>query len=309
MKVIGLNKTFNRIAKKAMFKAQKNAPEIFIATGIVLGVTASVFACKATIKAQDVLEEAKDRLDDVHEATERNAAGLASYDNETRVKDLTTIYVQTGLKLAKLYAPAIVLGTASIVSIVGSHTIMRKRVTTLITAYGTLDTAFRKYRERVREAFGTDKELEVYHDVKQIKGETRDENGLVLAKPKNEEGKVEGYSIYARCFDEWNPLWKNNVSYNLDLIRGAQIYCQKLLETDGHLFLNTVYKELGFEETPEGQLVGWIYDPNRTDPGDNVVSFGLYDPNHAPALGDFINGHTNAVFLDFNVDGVIYDRI
>lgn len=301
---IKLNKTINRVLKRTMFKMQRHAPEILVATGVVGGITATVMACKATLKAQDVLIDAKNQIEDIKETP-------AETEEETKeqTQQIKKVYISTGIELAKLYAPAVTIGVASTVSVLASHNIMRHRVATLVTAYGTLDNAFREYRGRVAEKFGIDQELEAYHDVKQIEGETRDENGLVLAEKKDNAIKVDGYSQYARCFDEYNPNWKKDPAYNLDWLRGVQRYLTCKLELDGFLFLNDAYRELGFEPTPAGQLVGWIYDPNRTDPGDNVVSFGLYNPEHGAALGDFINGYNNAVFLDFNVDGVIVDRI
>ena len=38
---------------------------------------------------------------------------------------------------------------------------MRKRCANLAAAYGTLDTAFKKYRERVAERFGEEVEKEI----------------------------------------------------------------------------------------------------------------------------------------------------
>lgn len=305
-----INTGLNRVIKKALFKMEKHSPEILVGLGIVGGITASVLACKATIKAQDILAEAKSNIDAVHEATELDAAQKTDYSEEERRRDLTTAYIQAGLGLAKTYALPVAIGAVSIISIVASHGILKNRVATLVTAYGTLDTAFRNYRKHIQDTFGVDKELEAFHNVKKLKGEKHDENGLALATPKDDKSvKVDGYSVYARCFDEYNPNWKNNAEYNLDFLRGTQRYLQACLERDGYLFLNDVYRELGFEATRAGQIVGWIYDPDRTDNGDNCVSFGLYNPEHGSALGDFINGNSNVVFLDFNVDGVILDRI
>ena len=308
MKLINAN--LNRVLKKALFKVEKRSPEILVGLGIIGGVTATVLACKATIKAQDILAEAKSNIDAVHEASDLAEAKKADYTDEDRKRDLTTAYIQAGLGLAKIYALPVALGVASIASIVVSHGVMRNRVATLVTAYGTLDTAFRNYRKHIQETFGVDKELEAFHDVKKEKGENKDIEGVSLATPKHDDTvKVDGYSVYARCFDEYNPNWKDNNEYNLDFLRGTQRYLQACLERDGYLFLNDVYRELGFEATRAGQLVGWIYNPEGNPSGDNCVSFGLYNPEHGSALGDFINGNSNVVFLDFNVDGVILDRI
>lgn len=300
MRIALINKFMNRGIKKMAYKLEKHAPEILVAVGIGGGITATVLACKATLSAQDILADSKERVEMV-----KSEADNSNSEQES----LKKIYIHTGLELAKLYGPSVMIGAASVVSILASHRMMRHRVATLITAYGTLDNAFKEYRKRVADNFGEDKELETYHDVKFVEEETGDGRTVSLAKRNSDLEKVDGYSIYARCFDEYNPNWKDNADYNLDFLRGVQRYLNDRLEYRGFLFLNEAYRELGFDETPAGQLVGWIYDPNRTDVGDNCVSFGLYNPEHGAALGDFINGYNKSVFLDFNVDGVIVDRI
>ena len=61
--------------------------------------------------------------------------------------------------------------------------------------------------------------------------------------------------------------------------------------------------------TPEGQIVGWIYDPN--DPTrQNHVDFGVTNyVKGDEALNSFINGGERSVMLRFNCDGPIIDKI
>ena len=61
---------------------------------------------------------------------------------------------------------------------------------------------------------------------------------------------------------------------------------------------------LGLPRSKAGQVVGWIYD-TCNPVGDNFVDFGLYDKCNE----DFINGFEKSTLLDFNIDGVILDRI
>ena len=62
-------------------------------------------------------------------------------------------------------------------------------------------------------------------------------------------------------------------------------------------------------KTPEGQIVGWIYDPN--DPArQNHVDFGVTNyVKGDEALNSFINGGERSVMLRFNCDGPIIDKI
>lgn len=304
-------KTIGRAVAKNSFRVKKHAPQIMMVLGVACGIGSTVAACNATLKARDILEDAKADIDRIHMAASDPDTSDDEYTNDSVKRDLTKVYARTGLQLAKIYAPAVILGAGSIAGTIGSNIIMSKRVNTAVAAYAALDATFKQYRDRVRAAIGDGEELEVYHDVKAL--DNGDDLVLRPAECDNDRSsvKVDGYSVYARCFDEYNPNWKDNAEYNLTFLRGVQHTLNRMLELQGFLFLNDAYKELGFEPTQAGQLVGWIYDPDRSsdDYGDNAVSFGLYDPKKGATLGDFINGHEKSVFLDFNVDGVIVDRI
>ena len=105
-------------------------------------------------------------------------------------------------------------------------------------------------------------------------------------------------------YDAGNNGWSKDPEYNLMFLRKTQQYANDLLRSKGILFLNDVYRLLGFPETKEGQIVGWYYDPENPI-GDNYVDFGLYDI-HKRGSRDFVNGFERAVILDFNVDGNVW---
>lgn len=93
----------------------------------------------------------------------------------------------------------------------------------------------------------------------------------------------------------------------MHFLKNQQNYCNDLLKTKGHLFLNEVYDILGMLETEAGKVVGWVYD-EKNPIGDNFVDFGIFDMNDERNF-DFINGYENTAILDFNVDGNILDYI
>lgn len=128
---------------------------------------------------------------------------------------------------------------------------------------------------------------------------------------KTEETKDENVkeepSIYGRYFDEGNPNWSKNREKNLMFLLSQQNYANIRLRSRGYLFLNEVYVLLSLPKTETGKVVGWIYD-EHSPIGDNFVDFGIYNMNDKSKV-DFVNGKTNSIFLDFNVDGNILDRI
>ena len=86
-----------------------------------------------------------------------------------------------------------------------------------------------------------------------------------------------------------------------------QNYWNDRLKRKGHVFLNEVRESLGLDRVPEGQMVGWIYDPNDSE-RDNYIDFGIYDV-YSEANRRFANGLERSVLIDVNVDGTIYDKI
>lgn len=306
------NELLAKISNKAGMiglKAKKYSPEILVVAGVVGTVASAVMACKATLKVNDILDETKETVDKIHKY--ENRTDLEEYTSEDAKKDLTIVYVQTGLKLAKLYAPSVVLGALSITSILASNNILRKRNVALGAAYAAIDKSFKEYRNRVVERFGeaVDRELKYNIKTEKIEETVADpETGKEKKVKKNTE--VSGYefaSPYARFFDEGCAGWEKDAEANLFFLRAEQNFANDRLKSRGYLFLNEVYERLGIPTTKAGQIVGWIYDPENPT-GDNYVDFGIYD-THREKARDFVNGYERVILLDFNVDGNILDLI
>lgn len=289
----------------ATIKVKKHSPEILIVAGVVGTVASAVMACKATTKLSTVLEERKKDVNAVHECSE-NEEIKADYSQEDAKKDLTIIYAQTGVKLVKLYAPAIALGALSITSIVASNNILRKRNVALAAAYATVDKSFKEYRNRVVERFGEQVDKELKYDIKAKKFEetVKDPETGKEKKVKSTVNVANADSGYARFFDETCKGYEKDTQYNLLMLRGQQQYANDLLHARGYVFLNDVYDMLGIDRTKEGQIVGWVYNKNN-EVGDNFVDFGILETNRETEDGSY----EPAILLDFNVDGNILDLI
>lgn len=133
------------------------------------------------------------------------------------------------------------------------------------------------------------------------------EESVLLDTNIVKEDSIRTYSQYARFFDESSPAWTKDANYNLVYLLQQQQYANDKLKAKGYLFLNEVYDMLGIPKTKEGQVVGWVYDKENPI-GDNFVDFGIYNL-HNDASRAFVNGYERNVLLDFNVDGMIIDRI
>ena len=184
---------------------------------------------------------------------------------------------------------------------------MKARQVALIAAYTGLQNAYDAYRRRVlAEEDGEERDL--YYRTgrrkEKIAVTSTDENGKETTKNEIVDifGDSHEYSQYARYFDESSKQWQNEHEYNLTYLLHQQAYANDKLHAVGHVFLNEVYDMLGFPHTQAGQVVGWV-EGN----GDDFIDFGIFE-GKVPSR-KFVNGYENTILLDFNVDGVIIDKI
>lgn len=271
------------------------SPKLLFAVGLVGFGATVVLAAKATLRLEEeVLFPAEKHLVDLQMLTHEN------YTEKDRLHDKTLVYVDSALKITKLYAPAIVVGVISVGCLTKSHNILTKRNAGLTAAYAALEKGFNQYRERVVSEYGEQKDKELLYGVveREIVEETK--NGPVV---KTVRGPAD-VSVYAKFFDELNPNWQPNPEWNMIYLKAQETYFNNRLHAIGHVFLNEVYDHLAIERTQAGQEVGWFLSPE----GDNYVEFGLYDGTRSK-VRDFVNGFEGAILLDFNVDGIIHSKL
>lgn len=283
-----ISEALTKVVGQRALPLRGSAPTIFFVGGIVAAVTSTVLACRATLKLEETLDEFID--DNVVEN------GIVN-DEITRINNP----LRAGFAIVRLYAPALVVGSASIVLLSKSHSTLMKRNAALGAAYTALDEGFQAYRGRVIEKYGQEEDdrLRYGHETEKVK------------TPGGKTVKVDrfnpetGASIYSVFFDEYNPNWSKDPEINKLFLRSQQNYLNDLLHARGHLFLNEVYDSLGFNHSQAGSVVGWILSPD----GDNYVDLGVFNGSDAEEIRDFVNGREGSVLLDFNVDGLIYNRI
>ena len=299
-----------KFAGKAEFTIKKNSPEILLGAGIVGFVGTIVLACRATCRADEVLEFHRRKIKDINDAKEIadvDPEGEMSYDVEIYRQDKAIRYLKTTGSLAKLYAPTIAVGTLSLACILTSRNIMQKRYLGVVAAYNGLSAAFEEYRKRVRDEYGEGLDKHFRYGTTYDELPVYDENGKKTKEKeqveKTETGMVMPNDDSCRFFDSSNPNWDKNPTFSMMWLRGQQNILNDILHTRGHVFLNEVYDALGFPHTPQGAVLGWI-----DGEGDDCIDFGLYDPNKE-SVRRFVNGVDNVIMLEFNHDGVIWDKI
>lgn len=286
--------------------AKKNSPAIMFGAGIAVGVTATVKACQATLKVEGILAEAENnrqKIQATHVEQPENYT-LADVKSDERI-----IRVHLARDFTKLYAPAVGLGLISIGLLTGAHVVLTKRNVALAAAYAGLDKVFNEYRGRVRKELGEEKDREFRYGVKHKEIVEETGEGHVVDTVKRADLKKGELSQYAVLFDRDNINWDPRPDYNQTFLMLQQKYANQRLHAKGHLFLNDVYDAMGMPRTPAGQIVGWVLGGNgKTTTGDGYVDFGIFDQDTQEVI-DFMRGDEGAVWLDFNVDGPVWDLI
>lgn len=284
------NQVSRTVTRKALI-VRKNSPQLFFISGITGVVASTVLACRATLRLDKTIHEIRVDLDDVKSRKDPEFEG--SYITEDDyIRALTYTYTKSAFKLAQLYGPSILLGGLSIAALATSHTQLQRRNTALAATLTALSKAFDEYRIRVTKEIGEERETEIYRDVQEREIEINGQKEIVRSPGPD------GFSPYARCFDESSRTFEKNAEINHVFLKCQQSYANQRLHARGHVFLNEVYDDLGLEHTKAGAVVGWVRDGD----GDNYISFGLdrvcqldyYEPR---------------IWLDFNVDGPILDLI
>ena len=289
-----------RALNRAALHINKVSPEIFTGVGVAGLVTAGVMACYVTYKnLDDVVAEHEERMNKIE--TVYNDQSF-EYSEDDYKKDKFIVGFDTCKAVAKLYLTPVLLGAASIALVAKGHSIMVKRNAALMVAYDALSKAFDGYRNRVKEELGEEAERDIHYNLKEAKTVVKEntEKHPGCKKKMN----VSDYSQYARFFDSANRNWSKTPEFNMMFLKAQQNAANDMLLARGHVFLNEVYDMLGIPRSQAGAVVGWILDKDH----DNFIDFGIFNINSEAARA-FVNGDEDTILLDFNVDGLIYDKI
>lgn len=309
MKKIELATKAGQILVKTKLGIKKHSPEILVVTGIGTGVIAAIIACKQTIKANDVVAEARKNLQNIEDVKELAANNEVEYTEENEQEDRKTIGMQVAVGMVKTYAFPVGLGVLSIICILAGHHILKKRNVALAAAYSALSTDFMNYRKRVVNKYGKDVDFMLKNGLEKqiVANQVIDPKTGEVKETKEEVLTYEGdkLSQYARVFDEvGSTQWTPSADHNRAFLLMEQNYFNERIKTRGYIFLNEVYERLGFRPTKAGSVVGWVYQ-NADYEG---IDFGIFTA-HTQKAAEFLEGTEPSIILDFNVQGDILSLV
>ena len=309
MKKTELATKAGQILVKTKLGIKKHSPEILVAAGIGTGIIAAIVACKQTIKANDIVAEARKSLQNIEDVKELAANNEVEYTEENEQEDRKTIGMQVAVGMVKTYALPVGLGILSITCILAGHHILKKRNVALAAAYSALSIDFMNYRKRVVDKYGKDVDFMLKNGLEKqiVANQVVDPETGEVKETKEEVLTYEGdkLSQYARVFDEvGSTQWTPSADHNRAFLLMEQNYFNERIRTRGYIFLNEVYERLGFRPTKAGSVVGWVYQ-NADYEG---IDFGIFTA-HTQKAAEFLEGTEPSIILDFNVQGDILSLV
>jgi hypothetical protein len=280
---------------------QKSSPTVLFGIGVVGVVATVVLASRATLKLEEILEEAEKETWAVEDGVANHPDKYSDID---RKQALLAVRSKTVIKVAKLYAPAAITGLVAIAALTGSHYILSQRNLAITAAYAVLEKGFKGYRDRVISEYGEEADRDLYNgfETQQITEQMADGSKKTrTVKIASEIG--DPALTYKRLFDEMSPRWSPEPGYNQFILTAEQNYLNDLLRSRGHVFLNELYGRLGIPHSSAGAVCGWIKGQ-----GDDYIDLGIFRENEYMGM-EFLDGNAPGVLINPNVQGIIYDKI
>lgn len=286
-------------------RISKHAPTILSVTASAGVIATGYLAWKAGTRFEDVEGRDWDRRKECL----KNADTIPDEDVPKIERKNRILFI---LDTVRTVAPAAIVGAATITMIYFSNSISKKRLAAMGAAYATLQTAFDGYKRTMVEALGKESVEKILKPNLPNVGKSAEE--ILSSDNKSDAANVsdavvnslKALSLYARIIaEESSTCWDPNEDYTSQNIAAVQLWANRRLERKGHLFLNEVFDQLGLSRTREGAVVGWL----KNGEGDGYVSFGDFDASVYRVPSDNYTRVDSNFIVDFNVDGVIWDRI
>lgn len=277
---------------KIQLGAKRNAPELLLGGALITGTATVVLSSRATLKAKEI----KDRFSEDKMALEFKIEHK-EMDEEQMKSEVKKLYIGYALKLTKEYAIPVTLYAATVAMIFGSYKIQKNRQVALSAALASCTAAYTTLMNKVKKgaAMGLTAK-EVLEGVE----------GREVVDPETGEVSIEKYQgevvkdLYQYRFDKYSTAWEKDKFQNEATLRAVENWSNDMLRLRGYIFLNEILDRLSLPMSPEGQLVGWLFN----DDGSGYVDFGIRDCEERNDSGfDY-----NAFDLTFNVQGNILTK-
>lgn len=240
---------------------KKRSPEILTGIGIAGMVTTTVLAVRATPKALRLIDDEK--KDIFNHLNQEDIPG-----NNVDYTDMSLKPIEV-LKVAwKPYIPAAITGVASITCLIGASSVNAKHNAALVTAYQLSTTALNEYKAKVVETIGEKKEAKVREE---------------LDKDHLKNDPVSGKEIFITSTGNvrfYDAMASRRFTSDIDSLRKIENNLNKRMRDEVYISLNDLYREIGLDEIPVGDELGWDIDKGYI----NMTFTPLIDDDGTPCI-------------------------
>ena len=295
-------------------------------TAIGIGV---FFACKATLKINDMAKEDVKNIEEIKKKYKvsvktvskkkgkgkKNGGSGTDNSNSREViqlskegrRELTHYYFRTALRYGAACAPAaLLIGGGMAANIYAHKTEKAGRVQMTGIAMGAL-ASLKRYRDKFKEEHGEEAEKKFYYGVKEHEKEVEDEKGKKKTVKEEVLPKDVDISDFAKFFgQDYSDAATGYPEADLVFLKNVELSATRKLARDKWLTLNELYKMLELRDAAGqrygvkgGNNIGWVYD--KDNPEGNKVDLGLYNLNRTNNH-DYINGFNDVILIEPNVN-------
>ena len=219
---------------------KKYSSTILTITATVGIVVTSVATAKATTKANDILQEAKN--DKKEELTKAEKIKL----------------------VAPSYIFPVIIGASTIACVIGANILNRRQQAALVSAYALLDTSYKKYKNKVKELYGEETHNNIIDEIakENIKDVHISAPGAISTYHQDlDEADMGEPRLF---YDEFSRRYFET-TFEKVLLAAYQLNRNIILRVCAAL--NEFYDFLGLENTDYGDVLGWTvyYRPRWID--------------------------------------------
>lgn len=217
----------NEAKQKAVTLLEENASALLTAAGVVGSVATAVLTGRAAFKAADRIREAEEGYDIDH-------------PNDP-VKTIEKVRV-----VWPLFVPPVVVGSATVISIVMANRVSAQKAAALAAAYGLAERNLSEYKEKVSEKLTGPKQQAVNDELAQDRVNRADGYQNIVM--------VEGEVL---CFDEPTSRYFRSTMENIK--QAVNATNAEIIHHD-HANATFFYEEIGLPGTSWTDEVGWNND-------------------------------------------------
>lgn len=218
------------LIKKTGKALKKVSPTILSILGAVGVVTTVVLAVKATPKALERIEDAKE---------------VKHGEDLTRMETIAACW--------QCYIPTAATGIATIGCIFGANLLNRRQQASLASAYALVSRQYGDYKQKVKEVCGEETHQKIMQSLSAE--EAREVPICAQSFAGGSDLSFEGANEETRLF--YDSFGERYFESTISRVLQAEYHLNRNFMFGGYISLNEFYKFLGIDEIPLGETVGW----------------------------------------------------